>query len=537
MFGSIIRSVMAQLSRLVGRRSGATSVASIFHHRQPGATKLIVFVHGVFGSGTSTWGDGTTYWPKMVTGDPRFQDHDVYVFNYPTYRLERSSNVHEIAGQELQRLRDLEVFHTYEHIHFIVHSMGGLVTKSMLTRLAHGRDAQHLRRVRSVTFLSTPAQGAGVAEIGSLISVNPQLANMAPAHDNAFLQSLEDQWTGLLDARDLRRERFPRVHCAYETEPYKTQLLSTILIVPRERAASRSDTELQALPFDHHGIAAPTSVDKDPYAWTMARVAEAGAFDRIVQKIDALLKNVEAMTFSARHDEARRHCEEAERLARETQDPGVHARALAALGDFELVAGRRDQSRARYDEALLLSRIGVSRHNEARALRGLGMLERLTGGADQARTRLLDARPGFQSAGDVRGEADVLRELGELERQLGRKEEATRYFDEAWELYSRAGHPRGHAHVLTGRGYMELHAGRLTEAVTRFTDAQTLYDAAGDLRGRGYLSLGWPAWSRYAAAPTSRALTSKARGMRSSRRRAAAAKRTRSSIWPSSTIG
>jgi pimeloyl-ACP methyl ester carboxylesterase len=130
-------------------------------------TKLIIFVHGVFGGGASTWGDpqSETFWPAMVSKDSRFAAYDVYLLNYRTPFFGGAPNAHEIAGNELGRLMSRKVFERYDEIYVIAHSMGGLVTKSLLTRLNRGSDVVLLRRVKGVVYLSTPAQGADVASL------------------------------------------------------------------------------------------------------------------------------------------------------------------------------------------------------------------------------------------------------------------------------------------------------------------------------------------------------------------------------------
>jgi len=119
---------------------------------QNGATKLIVLVHGIFGSGTGTWGSGDTYWPYLVESDPRFRGYDVYTVNYLSTKLRRSANIHEVARNELQRMKDTGLLKKYSEIHIIAHSMGGLVSKSMLTRLARDEDPNLLTRFHSVIF-------------------------------------------------------------------------------------------------------------------------------------------------------------------------------------------------------------------------------------------------------------------------------------------------------------------------------------------------------------------------------------------------
>src|SRR6185312_10300591 len=47
-------------------------------------SKAVVFVHGIFGDGRSTWTaeDGRTYWPDLVSADQQFADADIVVKSY-----------------------------------------------------------------------------------------------------------------------------------------------------------------------------------------------------------------------------------------------------------------------------------------------------------------------------------------------------------------------------------------------------------------------------------------------------------------------
>jgi len=248
---------------------------SCFYKQSPESKKLIIFVHGVFGSGATTWRDPNSRvsWPEMVSLDDRFLDHDIYLINYKSPYLGGAPNIHETGGIELERMLSRKVFQNYQEIYFIAHSMGGLVVKSMLTRLNHGEgdDVIRLRRVKGVMFLGTPAQGANLAEFWSKISMNPQIENMERAQFNAYLQSLEDQWIQLIEDRDAARGAFPKVYCAYETE--KTFFSR---VVARELAASRCDGGIKPMPLKHENLATPKSKDDDPYLWAMAGIYEAG---------------------------------------------------------------------------------------------------------------------------------------------------------------------------------------------------------------------------------------------------------------------
>jgi pimeloyl-ACP methyl ester carboxylesterase len=281
------------------------SQPSCFYKHDPTGkqTKLIVFVHGVFGSATSTWGNpaNETFWPAMVAADGRFVDYDIYLVNYRTPYLNNAPNLYETAGSELSHLKDRGAFKQYTDLHFIGHSMGGLVIKSMLLRLTSGPDVNMLRQVKSVIYLSTPAQGSSIASLASWFSMNPQLRDMEQAHLNTFIQSLEDGWVQLMISRDQAKARFPRVHCAYET-----LAMDGVLVVPREMANTRCDALLHSMPFDHLGMVTPTGQDADPYLWVMTRILESTAEDEVRKEAAGMFAQAERLRSSG--EAQRRGC-------------------------------------------------------------------------------------------------------------------------------------------------------------------------------------------------------------------------------------
>ena len=206
----------------------------------------------------------------MVKQDARFVDSDIYFINYKAPYLGGAPNIHEVGVNELGQLKSRNAFDQYQEIYFITHSMGGLVTKSMLAQLNRGEDVARLRQIKGVIFLGAPAQGADLARLGAWLSMNMQIHNLEPAHFNAYLQSLEDQWVQLMEDRDRGNGFFPRVYCAYETLPSGVSI-----IVPREMTTSRCDGPPQPMQLNHSDLATPKGKDDDPYLWAMARLKEA----------------------------------------------------------------------------------------------------------------------------------------------------------------------------------------------------------------------------------------------------------------------
>ena len=366
----------------VGCTSGQTTSSCFYredpHHKN---SKLIIFVHGVFGSASSTWGNPTsaTYWPKMLTNDARFAEgYDIYFINYRTPFVGQAPNIHETAGNELGKLESHGVFSRYQEIHFITHSMGGLVTKSMLTRLNRGEVVKKLRKVISVVYLATPAQGARIAELATWVSLNPQLNDMARAHLNTYIQSLEDDWVHLVEDRDKAKGEFPRAYCAYETLKAEKFNIPSVLVVPRELATSRCDGPLHPMPFDHLSIAEPTRMDDDPYLWTMAKIVEAGSTGVAKRKAVGLVDEADRLALAGENTNARKAYDEARTIYKTLNDAQGKANVLRGLGDLERILGRNDQARAAYTEARSLYQAVGDRLGEANVLLGLGQLEAQT---------------------------------------------------------------------------------------------------------------------------------------------------------------
>jgi tetratricopeptide (TPR) repeat protein len=236
---------------------------------------VIVFVHGLMGDAEASWKNNQTgaSWPDLVGRDKELATADVYLVSYGSPAIGASSSVEQIAQRLLQQTTDARIFSAYPRVYFITHSMGGLVTKRMLNELYTPARVAELRKVRAVVFLSTPAQGAPLADIAAWISMNPQMNDLRPADFNTFLQSLENDWQTLLRDRDRAREFYPQAYCAYETLPTHGARVVTSVY-----AATRCDNTPYAMDFDHIAMAKPSDDRTDPYLWTKARLAEA---DRI----------------------------------------------------------------------------------------------------------------------------------------------------------------------------------------------------------------------------------------------------------------
>lgn len=245
------------------------TISPCFYRREKARKNesIIIFVHGIFGTSADTWGTAGNTWPHLVEGDDSFKDFDIALFSYHSTYFTSAQMIHEIAIRQLDILKDSPEFEQYKEIYFIAHSMGGLVVKSLLTHLNQGNDVAILRRVKAVIYLGTPSHGSILALIGSKVSRNPQLQDMTPIDQNAWLSDLDKYWNQLLNGRI--ESPYPRAYCAYEKENYS---VTGRLIVSQADAASRCDDLAVGLPFDHSDLATPTSRYHDPYVWVMQKI-------------------------------------------------------------------------------------------------------------------------------------------------------------------------------------------------------------------------------------------------------------------------
>lgn len=452
--------------------------------------KLLIFIHGVTGSAKKTWGE----WPNEAYDDDHFKSFDIYLVNYGTTWFTSAPNIHEVASYELMRLQDQQAFQKYEDIHFVTHSMGGLVAKSMILRFeAEARDPRDVDRIKSLTLLGTPSQGAELVKWWNPFTWNRQASDLQPAHMNSFLQQLEDQWVQSLLRRDGRRGRFPKTFCAYEALP----LYELDLVVPRQMANTRCDSTLHPMPFNHRSLVEFTKKDHDPYQWTMARILEADSLANKERKVADHLRLGNVALIEENDIAALRHYVEAESLAVEIDD--FRGLTEATLGFGVLAHYRQDLSKAMdlYKEAgTRFIKLG-DLVGQARVFRHIGDLELDAGNSREARSAYIRADgilthpQDFAKAGVIE-KAWVSLSLGHLECREGHPRDAWLKVKEAKSLFQGLGHVRGLANTYLANGRLEMLHGRMDAAKAAFLEARAGFGDAKDKRGliRALLGLG-----------------------------------------------
>jgi len=214
--------------------------------RRGDSTRVLVFVHGIFGDAGNTWtAPPDTYWPDLVAHDTAFGNADIYVAAYDT-GLTNKMRIDQVVTTLEERFADAGVFARHQQVILVCHSLGGLIMQEYL--LTNRDDA---KKVPFIYFYSTPQTGAQIAKLGSMFSDDPLLREMAPDNSNDYLRRQENEW---------QRAKF-RIHryCAYETQKFKCAL------IVEEMSGTRLCEQSVALNKNHANIVKPTSTDDMPY--------------------------------------------------------------------------------------------------------------------------------------------------------------------------------------------------------------------------------------------------------------------------------
>ncbi|MDK9778347.1 MULTISPECIES: ABC-three component system protein [unclassified Vibrio] len=187
-----------------------------FYQKREGCRNLVLFVHGFTGDSKKTWtnANGTAF-PELLLADETISDNfDVASYNYftellnlfadtkekarrirdlirrRTHKKERNLDIDELSKNLSSHLRfSLE---QYDNIYVIAHSMGGLITKSLIK---NDLNLNSHTKVKLFISLAVPHQGASSAVLGSIISSNLQISNLNPVEQ--FITELNQSWVYL----------------------------------------------------------------------------------------------------------------------------------------------------------------------------------------------------------------------------------------------------------------------------------------------------------------------------------------------------
>ena len=230
--------------------------------RGPKNKRVIVFVNGIFGDAISTWkNDAGAYWPKLIEDDQTFDDADIYVHSFQSPKLSSAHQIMELADRLRDYLAVDNVFRTHEQIVFLVHSMGGLVTRAMIVK-----SKLPPSKIPMIFFFATPSAGADVAAIGGHVSENPQLRDMLPLDEGGYVKYLREEWLETSSNPKLNYPNTIASFCAYEGQ----DTMWHVRIVSEVSARYLCNRETRSVDADHFQIVKPKDERGEPYVYFKA---------------------------------------------------------------------------------------------------------------------------------------------------------------------------------------------------------------------------------------------------------------------------
>ena len=179
---------------------------------QKNKKNLILFVHGFCG-GDLTWKNGEARsFPELLSDDFEVsENYDIAHFSYFTKLLNIFAKAGKVSNfvkrmfgtshgklaknisiEEIGNLLRTEIrfkLQAYDNIIVVAHSMGGLVTKSAITKDIEEKTPS---KIKLFISLAVPHQGAEAATFGKLISDNLQIEGLSPLND--FIHKINDEW-------------------------------------------------------------------------------------------------------------------------------------------------------------------------------------------------------------------------------------------------------------------------------------------------------------------------------------------------------
>jgi pimeloyl-ACP methyl ester carboxylesterase len=259
------------------------------------ADRAIVFVHGLMGSPTKSFGD----WPKIIAGDNsdlpdhgKLSDFAVYAVDYEA-DFKTSTKLDDVTIGVSRDLAASQIFRRHRHVWIVTHSMGGLVVKRTMARWMLENKYVLVDRVMAIGMLGVPSAGApladlakkhGVDKIATTFGWNGELVKDLTTNGGSYLDGLESDWMAVKRFRDTHQpQRFtPIISCGFETKPeldrgfWSTIGLAAVgrflgedidaTVVPKLFTSSACD-ERRAFPVKHTNLIKPVDPRDPLHVW------------------------------------------------------------------------------------------------------------------------------------------------------------------------------------------------------------------------------------------------------------------------------
>jgi pimeloyl-ACP methyl ester carboxylesterase len=259
------------------------------------ADRAIVFVHGLMGNPTESFGD----WPKIIAGENsdlpdhgKLSDFAVYAVDYEA-DFKTSTKLDDVAIGVSRDLAASQIFQRHRHVWLVAHSMGGLVVKRTMARWMMENKNILVDRVMAIGMLGVPSAGAPLADlakkhgfdkIATTFGWNGDLVKDLTTNGGSYLGGLESDWIAVKRFRDTHLpQRFtPIISCGFETKPeldrgfWSSVGLSAVgrflgedidmTVVPKLFTSSACD-ERRAFPVKHTMLIKPVDARDALHIW------------------------------------------------------------------------------------------------------------------------------------------------------------------------------------------------------------------------------------------------------------------------------
>jgi CHAT domain-containing protein/Flp pilus assembly protein TadD len=190
-------------------------------------------------------------------------------------------------------------------------------------------------------------------------------------------------------------------------------------------------------------------------------------------------------------DMARRHFEEARRLAQETGDERTEASVLTNLGMLQAERAEAWTAERSLQRALALRRKLKDSEGEAKVLGAFGLLNAQMGQIEEA-LNVYQSALHLQSISQ-RLKATLLTQMGSAYVFSGQVGRAFQCFQQALDIHHRESDPENEASTLNGFGIAYFSTGNYRDALDPYQRALKIYQARSNPRGRSItlMNIGW----------------------------------------------
>lgn len=259
----------------------------------------VIFVHGLTGDVKETWSseNGDGYWPEWLSED--VETISTYSLGYSASLFEKWANkemdLYERAGNVLEHLAAHEIGR--RPTVFIVHSLGGLLTKILLrkSQASEDKDFKNISALtKLVVFLSTPHTGSSLA---NALKVLPKTSKSIAllANEDGSLEDLKQSFISFVnEGGDVLVKTY--------YEKHKTK--KSVLVVTRESANPGIGSEPIAVDKDHINICKPN--DKEDVVYLGVKRHISNLVRTVLDETPAANTEFLGMDYSKKSDKDRR---------------------------------------------------------------------------------------------------------------------------------------------------------------------------------------------------------------------------------------